>query len=1304
MSTKEKSDPQFNDEISFARYIIRNANNFVLLPLDSNTVAQLNDNMRSYCISASTFINSIKHILAEHNSPKSFGPISGEEFKNILQLDNTAATTTTTKTTTMTTNSNNIKFMKPEIETKKRSDFKNDNSSKNNLVVKKITKSTKIATVIKPDNLNPDNNSDNIPNKTTEKPSSINKTAIQLEPISTYTLSQVTENNTDSQPIDDTTSFTFGNPTSITTSIHETIQETKKNKNTFTEIDNDNGLKKINDIMQNESIRENESKSDLLAWANLRESMIKSNHITDFSTLNTDAVLKEWLRETLLELKQLKKELNEYPLETWNINFLEFLQKHHFTILTHKHNKVTGSTPFHDLENKFICNYVLALLFPKYLDAKDPDSSVYYKNIKKKILGADSYAKLHQLRTPPLEDLTSEKKIKLWLEKLRPAFSLLTNILHFDPVRAVSYCISHYSNGEYSKTLTMWKTRPSLNTALSIGAAIFSKLLKVQRSKQNNEKDFSLACNNAMVSDARRRGSLEENRNKKRPFESTDIELRNMKRPTLEKQLDSEFTKKKRSTSTIKKLIDPILDKNRVKQFWFNMHANQEVLVRTLNFSTFNKKEVEKHWIKTLIPRILPLINKLVDVKNGESFLKWAYQFIKLLESEHFSTLLKYDINKMSHHDITPLHEAEDSFLFKHVLKIAYPDYNLPESASAYNYWEAIKSKMCPYYAKLPQFFKKKFQSITVDILKSKVQLKKWIESLDEYHCAVYNSTIHRKQQILTNEFIKYCPPQYYNEINSWKSKPYVYVINKIVDIMNRNNILVDASKTAQLPTSTNSIMANKKSPIDKTIKAISINASKTTINENTKNEISTNDTKKLVTEKTLVVTTNNFNVDKISSKEFNRKQNPNMSNNNQNVPGSNTNTTTTTETNPRIDFFTKLNNKITNDSINANRKIQIKGDMKNPSLASNTLTINKNDSSSNINTSILKIQVPTTTKPVIVQTSGETSKDSTMCDISSEKKINKKEPTAISSTKSPQLSQSSIENVKKTNESPSIKTQIPEQQGISVTTSTNKTTDTTKYTKQQTNNSISTNHMNSFASKNTAYDTSTSNKANTTANIESSTISSQVNVSISTNKTTTIKAQINVDHLKSLEKSNTISTTNMITKTPISNTTSLLSIDNEQKPMSNKQNAITALPLSPQPKSEMNAKREAIKTPLEIIKNNSKIGVSTTTASSPQINSTQAVSNGPGFLPQKCVSANKKSFTTSNIASVTDHKAQRTYNLPLAPRTPNNNNLPPTSSASTSLVSSSRLTVVNSSPSTSGNQNIPPKERLTIKNKSKCF
>lgn len=87
MGSKKKANPQFDDEIAFARHIIRNGKNFMLLPLDKDTVAQLNDDIRSHCIATYTFINSIKHILAEQKSPKSFRLIKSNEFSGILQLD-----------------------------------------------------------------------------------------------------------------------------------------------------------------------------------------------------------------------------------------------------------------------------------------------------------------------------------------------------------------------------------------------------------------------------------------------------------------------------------------------------------------------------------------------------------------------------------------------------------------------------------------------------------------------------------------------------------------------------------------------------------------------------------------------------------------------------------------------------------------------------------------------------------------------------------------------------------------------------------------------------------------------------------------------------------------------------------------------------------------------------------------------------------------------------------------------------------------------------------------------------------------
>lgn len=1262
MPPKEKLDPQFEDEISFARYIIRHANNFLLLPLDSNTVAQLNDDMRSYCIDTSTFINSIKHILAEHNSPKSFGPISGEEFKSILQLDNTTTTTKTTKT---------------KLKTNEGSGIENNNSLTTNVVNKRITRSAKKAAMSKLDVNDPDNIPDNIPNETIKEPSKINKTvhdtSIQSEPISTHVLSQIAESNTKSPPVDATSSTASPTATNIATTVDispplspskqftKKTQATKNNENVDVEIDNKDISKKINEVKKNKSIKENESKGDLFFWVNLRQSEIKSKHVTDFSTLDTTAVLVEWFKETVSEIKQLHEELKEYPLETWNINFLKFLQKHRFTLITNKPNKVTGSTPFHGLEDEFICNLVLPVLFPEHLDVKDSNPLIYYRNIKKKILGPDLYVKLHELRTPPLEDLTSEEKIKLWLEKLRPAFHLLTNKLHFDPVYAVSYCISHYSNGEYSKTLKIWRTHPSLKTALATGAAIFSKLLKIQKSTQNTEDKFSLEHKHEVVGDIEKRDSSEDNDNKKRSFESTDAELRNVKRLAVERQRESDLIKTKPSNFANSKIVNPRPDKKVLIQSWLNIHADQVALLKTLDFTNFDEQEVEKHWIKTLGPKILPLFDKLDGVKNEESFLEWAYQFIKLMESEHFSTLLKHDLNKMLDDAITPLHEAEDTFLFERVFKIAFPGYDLPEYASAYDYWEAIKRKMYPHYTELPQLFKQKLQSITIETLKSKVQIEEWIKTLDEYHCVIYNSTISGKQHILINEFMKYCPPQYYNEVDLWKSKPYIYVANKIVDIMNKDNIPMDASKTMQPPTSTNHTITNKETSADHTRKVLSINTSETT-----SSEISTNDAKNSIRAPALVIDTSDssFDTNRMTQREDDMKSpqptsNPLIINTNDSL----SNTHVSTTANPA---FTKTSEQVSSDNTTFNKNV--------PKMKNNFVTTTSVLPADSKESSVVKTTVALTSSKV----------DS----ISLEQKTDRTGPITTSSIMSSQQSENNIETTKKTDDPSLIKAPVPQQQGDNITTSINKVINTIKYTKQHANNNPSTDRVNPFVSKSTSYKPSTNDKANTKVDIKTSTTSNQNNATIPTNNTTSTKAQSSIDNPQSLDKGNMISIPNMPAKTPISSNISPSSTSNEQKTMTTKQSTIPASQLSSQPQLEMSNMKETVKIPSE--KNDSKVGTSTATVNYPQVNSTQTTSDRPGSFAQKSISINKNVYTTPKVASTTDNKTQRTYNLPLAPGISNKNSSTTASSQPKPSVSSTGVTVVNSTLSTSSKHDAP--------------
>lgn len=122
MPQKEKLHHQFEEEISFAQYVIKNAGNFMLLPLDNNIVKQLNDDMRLHCINISKFINSIKHILAKYYSPKNFGPIYSEKFNGILQLDNNGTNIDSIDTNT----SNNTKPTESEHEAKKDANHEND--------------------------------------------------------------------------------------------------------------------------------------------------------------------------------------------------------------------------------------------------------------------------------------------------------------------------------------------------------------------------------------------------------------------------------------------------------------------------------------------------------------------------------------------------------------------------------------------------------------------------------------------------------------------------------------------------------------------------------------------------------------------------------------------------------------------------------------------------------------------------------------------------------------------------------------------------------------------------------------------------------------------------------------------------------------------------------------------------------------------------------------------------------------------------------------------------------------------------
>ncbi len=47
-------------------------------------------------------------------------------------------------------------------------------------------------------------------------------------------------------------------------------------------------------------------------------------------------------------------------------------------------------------------------------------------------------------------------------------------------------------------------------------------------------------------------------------------------------------------------------------------------------------------------PIILPLMDELDFLEEADSFLDWAYKFIKKLEADHFTTLLRHDVNKIA--------------------------------------------------------------------------------------------------------------------------------------------------------------------------------------------------------------------------------------------------------------------------------------------------------------------------------------------------------------------------------------------------------------------------------------------------------------------------------------------------------------------------------------------------------------------------------------------------------------------------------------------------------------------------------
>ncbi len=77
---------------------------------------------------------------------------------------------------------------------------------------------------------------------------------------------------------------------------------------------------------------------------------------------------------------------------------------------------------------------------------------------------------------------------------------------------------------------------------------------------------------------------------------------------------------------------------------------------------------------------------------------------------------------------------------------------------------------MYPNYNDIKSSFNKNLLGNTIETLKSKKLLEEWLVSLDKYHCVLYNSTLHGKQFVLINEFMKYCPPKYYDEVDTWKS------------------------------------------------------------------------------------------------------------------------------------------------------------------------------------------------------------------------------------------------------------------------------------------------------------------------------------------------------------------------------------------------------------------------------------------------------------------------------------------------------------------------------------------------------
>lgn len=738
MGSKKKANPQFDDEIAFARHIIRNGKNFMLLPLDKDTVAQLNDDIRSHCIATYTFINSIKHILAEQKSPKSFRPIKSNEFSGIVQLDkndnmpidssNSIPTNSTSDIHTdidYDTHNNDmpmdldddednfmpfglddeeVLFRQPIVttdKTGKKQLKKLTTAGKKQLKIvnkaeMKTRKSTKVSateeasveepkvkfkykqegdehmsfrtptpksieiedaeTILKSkantrleklrreseariEGLTHETETKENPliNKTESKAANKNIffKSSKLEKRNDATLSALEDTNVVTPPQSNIISSIMPSLSSLITNRPANILDTappwasippeksdfQKNSDPMTAIisipsgpshpiitNNPNSKDSFEETTNITTSNDKETKDNnfpktLTFWVNLREVQINVKNPPDFKHFNPHAVLDTWKKEFTPELEDLKSTASTESLELWNVKFLTFLKKHKFTGLSNKSKKIDDPTPFHGLENKFISQYILPYLFPDLLSVRDLLAHKYYRNIKKSKLGEDIYVKMHELRIPPLGDLTSKEKIKAWLKKLRPAFYLLTNKLNFNEVYAISFCISHYSKGEYNKTIKILREHPNITSALDTGAAIFRKLAKLEK-LQDKAKNKDAAAMKIDINSDNSKIEIDTNINpKKRTADILDVAPQNVKKSTLEKtkevktlpkiQLVNDKTESSFS-ETVETTTSPSMKSKVVPNLWLNIHADQPTLLKTLDFNKFNEEEVIK--------------------------------------------------------------------------------------------------------------------------------------------------------------------------------------------------------------------------------------------------------------------------------------------------------------------------------------------------------------------------------------------------------------------------------------------------------------------------------------------------------------------------------------------------------------------------------------------------------------------------------------------------------------------------------------------------------------------------------------